>query len=169
MLVSIFYVVFLARSLVHKVSYKKRLLSEEKKANFPPKYIVLYKTLFQFLTKMGCGIYYNKYNILYCASMLSLFSHVWPFATLWNVPAKLLCPQDFPGKNTRVGCHFLLHGLFPTQEGSTWISCIAGRFFTTKPPGKPLLLPFSYFPLTQTSQLNFCDQTNSSWRCETVE
>ena len=23
-------------------------------------------------------------------------------------PAKLLCPWDFPGKNTGVGCHFLL-------------------------------------------------------------
>ena len=24
-------------------------------------------------------------------------------------PARLLCPQDSPGKNTGVGCHFLLH------------------------------------------------------------
>ena len=23
-------------------------------------------------------------------------------------PTRLLCPQDSPGKNTRVGCHFLL-------------------------------------------------------------
>ena len=30
-------------------------------------------------------------------------------------PASLLCPWDFPGKNTGVGCHFLLQGLFPTQ------------------------------------------------------
>ena len=26
----------------------------------------------------------------------------------------LLCPWDFPGKNTAVGCRFLLQGLFPT-------------------------------------------------------
>ena len=26
-----------------------------------------------------------------------------------------LCPWDSPGKNTGVGCHFLLHGVFPTQ------------------------------------------------------
>ena len=26
----------------------------------------------------------------------------------------LLCPWDFPGKNTEVGCHFLLQGIFPT-------------------------------------------------------
>ena len=28
---------------------------------------------------------------------------------------RLLCPWDSPGKNTGVGCHFLLHGIFPTQ------------------------------------------------------
>ena len=32
-------------------------------------------------------------------------------------PARLICPWDFPGKNTGVGCHF------PTQ-----VSCIAGWF-----------------------------------------
>ena len=28
---------------------------------------------------------------------------------------RLLCPWDSLGKNTRVGCHFLLQGIFPTQ------------------------------------------------------
>ena len=32
---------------------------------------------------------------------------------------------DSPGKNTRLGCHDLLQGIFPTQ-----VSYIAGRFFT---------------------------------------
>ena len=27
----------------------------------------------------------------------------------------LLCPWDFPAKNTGVGCHFLLQGIFPIQ------------------------------------------------------
>ena len=35
-----------------------------------------------------------------------------PFG-LW--PARLLCPWGFPGKNTGVGCHFLLQGIFLTQ------------------------------------------------------
>ena len=30
-------------------------------------------------------------------------------------PTRLLCPWDFPGKNTRAGSHFLLQGIFPTQ------------------------------------------------------
>ena len=28
---------------------------------------------------------------------------------------KLLRPRNFPGKNTRVDCHFFLQGIFPTQ------------------------------------------------------
>ena len=42
-------------------------------------------------------------------------SCVWLFVTPWMQPARLLCPWDFPGKNTRVGCHALLQGIFPTQ------------------------------------------------------
>ena len=30
-------------------------------------------------------------------------------------PTRLLCPWDSPGKNTGVGCHALLQGIFPTQ------------------------------------------------------
>ena len=30
-------------------------------------------------------------------------------------PTRLLCPCNFPSKNTGVDCHFLLQGIFPTQ------------------------------------------------------
>ena len=30
-------------------------------------------------------------------------------------PIMLLCPWNFPGKNTEMGCHFLLQGILPTQ------------------------------------------------------
>ena len=36
---------------------------------------------------------------------------------------------DSPGKNTGVGCHALLQGIFPTQ-GSNQVSCTASGFFT---------------------------------------
>ena len=39
-------------------------------------------------------------------------------------PTRLLHPWDFPGKRTRVGCHFLLQAMFPTQ-GSNPVSHIA--------------------------------------------
>ena len=42
----------------------------------------------------------------------SCLTLLWPH---WTLPTRLLCPWDFPGKNTAVGCHFLLQGTFPTQ------------------------------------------------------
>ena len=45
---------------------------------------------------------------VYCGRMLShsVVSHSLQPHGLW--PARLFCPWDFPGKNTGVGCHFLL-------------------------------------------------------------
>ena len=42
---------------------------------------------------------------------------------------RLLCPWNFPGKNTGVGCHFLLQGIFLTQGSNLHlcVSCI-GRW-----------------------------------------
>ena len=33
-------------------------------------------------------------------------------------PARLFCPWDPADKNTGVGCHSLLHGIFPTQRSN---------------------------------------------------
>ena len=49
-------------------------------------------------------------------------------------PARLLCPRDFPGKNTGVGCRACLQGIFLTQGSNLCLSCLpalTGRFFTT--------------------------------------
>ena len=35
---------------------------------------------------------------------------------LW--PSRILCLWDFPGKNTRVGCHFLLQEMFQIQRSN---------------------------------------------------
>ena len=56
---------------------------------------------------------------------------LWPHALK---PAGFLCPWNFPGKNTGVGCHFLLQGdlsdpgIEPTSLASP---ALAGRFFTS--------------------------------------
>ena len=49
-------------------------------------------------------------------------------------PTRLLCPWDFSGKNTAVGCHFLLHRIFLIQRSNS-SCCTEGRFFTTELPG----------------------------------
>ena len=42
----------------------------------------------------------------------SLMSDLWLHGLQ---PTRLLCPWDFPGKTTGVGCRFPLQGIFPTQ------------------------------------------------------
>ena len=62
-----------------------------------------------------------------CALNCSVVSDsLWPHG-LW--PTRLLCPWDFPSRNTSVGCHFLLQGTFPTQ-GSNWGLPQCGSCFT---------------------------------------
>ena len=39
-------------------------------------------------------------------------------------PARLLCPWNFPGENTGVGCHFLLQGIFLTQGLNPHLLCL---------------------------------------------
>ena len=41
-----------------------------------------------------------------------VFDSSWPHGL---EPTMLFCPWNSPGKNTGVGCHFLLQGIFPTQ------------------------------------------------------
>ena len=38
-------------------------------------------------------------------------------------PARLFCPQNFPGKSTGVGCHFPLQRIFPTQGSNPGLPC----------------------------------------------
>ena len=61
--------------------------------------------------------------------MLSRFSCVWLFATPWTVALQAPRPWTSPGKNTGVGCCFLLQGIFPAQRSNPWV--LAGSFFFT--------------------------------------
>ena len=81
-----------------------------------------------------------NYSVILIESQVKLRKHacvpscVWLCSTPWSVAHRLLCPWDFPGKNTGTGCHSLLQGVFPTAS-----PVLAGGFFTTEPPGKPII------------------------------
>ena len=74
-------------------------------------------------------------------------------------PTRLLCPWDFPGQDTGLGCHFLLQRIFPTQGSNLCLLhllCWQGDSFTTVPPYfsidepsfiKPLTCYWTYRPL----------------------
>ena len=52
---------------------------------------------------------------LFSFSCSVVFDSLWPHGLQ---PARFLCPWDFPAKNTGVGFHFLLRGIFLTQESN---------------------------------------------------
>ena len=53
-------------------------------------------------------------------------------------PARLLCLWNSPGKNSGVVILFSRGSSQPRNQ--TWVSCLAGRFFATWPPGKLSIL-----------------------------
>ena len=56
--------------------------------------------------------------------------------------ARLLCPWNSPSKNTRVGCHALLQGIFPTQRwkpASPQSPTLAGGFLPTSTTWEALM------------------------------
>ena len=62
------------------------------------------------------------------------------FVTPWTTSARPFCPWDSPGKNTGVGCHFLLQEIFPTQGSNPHLLCLLHRqvcFLLQAPPGSP--------------------------------
>ena len=60
-----------------------------------------------------------------------MFSLVWLFLTPWTVARQTLCPWNFPARNIRMGCHFLLHRIFQPR-GRTWVCCVCwiGRWIS---------------------------------------
>ena len=63
----------------------------------------------EILLYFGCQQRWGRAVVVLSLSCVQL---LWPHA-LW--PSSLLCPWNFPGKNTRVSCNFILQGIFPTQ------------------------------------------------------
>ena len=56
-------------------------------------------------------------------SLLSHFSRVWLCVTHRRQPTRLPHPRDSPGKNTGVGCHFLLQCMKMKSESEVTQSC----------------------------------------------
>ena len=76
-------------------------------------------------------MFHSTLVVCVCSVAKSHLTLLWPHGLY---PARLLCPWDSPGKNTGVGCCFLLH----SDPGMKLVSpALAGRFFSTEPAGKP--------------------------------
>ena len=83
--------------------------------------------------KFGFINYFDNYVTL-CAvlsrSVVSLCDHI--DCSPPGSPAH----EDSPGKNTGVGCHALLQGIFPTQD-RTRSPALQADSLSSEPPGKP--------------------------------
>ena len=87
---------------------------------------------------------------------------------LW--PTRLLCLWDSPGKNTGVGCHALLQGIFQTQgsnQNQGWNLCLLRLLHWqagSLPPGKPLPSIYERKKESEVAQscLTLCDPMDSS-------
>ena len=53
---------------------------------------------------------------------MGMLTRIRLFLTLRIVAHQASWPWDFPGKNMRVACHFLLQGIFPTQGWNPHLS-----------------------------------------------
>ena len=69
-----------------------------------------------------------------------VLSRVRLFVTPWTVAARLLCPWVFPGKDTGVGCLFLLQGIFLTQGQNPGL-LDSGKFLTPRATRVILVTP----------------------------
>ena len=71
------------------------------------------------------------------------------FVSPWSEPSRLFCPWDFPGKNTGVGCHFLLQGIFLTQRSNSHLLCLRHWQMNSLPlshQGFPYISSLEYNP-----------------------
>ena len=78
----------------------------------------------------GCMSCLCRLCVHACSVAQSLRPHGLP-------PARPLCPWGFPGKHTGVGCHFLLQGVFLTQEWDLRLLHWQVDSLSAEPPGKP--------------------------------
>ena len=78
------------------------------------------------------------YNIYWC--VLSCLNCVWLFATPWTVAHQVPLSLGYSSKNTVLGCHFLLQGIFLTQGLNPHLLYFLhwqADFLLLAPPGEP--------------------------------
>ena len=77
-----------------------------------------------------------------------LFYSLWPYELQ---PTRFLCPWDSPGKNTGMGCHALLQGIFPTQGSNPALPNFRWILYQLSQQGCPRILEWVAYPLSRRS------------------
>ena len=80
-------------------------------------------------------------NPLVCCRVVKPLSHVRLFATPWTVAHQAPLSMGFPRQEYWSGLPFLSPGDLSDPGIKPRSPVLAGRYFTTEPPGKPLFIP----------------------------
>ena len=66
--------------------------------------------------------FYSKYNVACVYVCVCTHTHSLAVSNFLGPhglqPTRFPCPWDFPGKSSRIVCHFLLQEIFPTQASN---------------------------------------------------
>ena len=95
------------------------------------------------------GVSHNKEKLLKSENEVIIehpYMVVWSLSCIWILWPQGLCPRDFPGKNTGVGCHFLLQGIFPTQRSNLCLLYCRWILYQLSHPGSPIYPSPIYMP-----------------------
>ena len=82
----------------------------------------------------------RRWRSVFCACVLSYFSHVRLFVMLRTVACLAALSMGFSRQETGMGCHLLLQGIFPTQGSNSQLLCLLHwqvGSLPLMPPGKP--------------------------------
>ena len=91
--------------------------------------------------------------------------------TPWTVAHQAYLSMGFPSKNTGVGCHVLLQGIFPTQGLNPALPHCRQILYHLSHQGSPRLLEWVAYPFSRgnfpVQELNYgllhCRQILTSW------
>jgi len=89
-------------------------------------------------------LYWGISQYCCCCLVAKLCPTLWP---PWTIARQAPLFMGFPRQEpTGVGCHFLLRRSSQPKD-QTQVSCFAGGFFTTEPPGKSHIFMFIFFSI----------------------
>ena len=91
------------------------------------------------------------------------FSPVWLLVTPWTVAHQAPPSVGSPGKNTGVGCHFLLQGIFPTLASNPGLLHYKQMLYPLSHQGSPRRRKERWISAIWTECIIKCGQQTPFW------
>ena len=99
-----------------------------------PQVALQYRSYIHNYVSTRAGIRYILGNHCVCLVASVMSNSMRPYGLS---PTRLLCPCDSPGKNSGVGCHALLQGIFLTQESNLHLFHLLHQWACSLPLASP--------------------------------